>query len=157
MKGNGKPFVVRDYQRIAAERWYQEGKPSGGNGVVVLACGAGKTIVGMRAMELAQTKTLILATNQAAVSQWIREILDKTNLTEKDVGMYTGETKQIRPVTVATYQILTWRASKDAEFGHLHPCSRTPDWGSSSTTRSTSSRHRCSARPRPCKAAAGSV
>src|SRR6185436_17514767 len=110
------------------ERWYQEGKPSGGNGVVVLACGAGKTIVGMRAMELAQTKTLILATNQAAVSQWIREILDKTDLTEKDVGMYTGETKQIRPVTVATYQILTWRASKDAEFGHLH-LFEDADWG----------------------------
>jgi DNA excision repair protein ERCC-3 len=128
MKASGKPFVVRDYQRIAAERWYQEGKPSGGNGVVVLACGAGKTIVGMRAMELTQQKTLILATNQAAVSQWIREILDKTNLTEKDVGMYTGETKQIRPVTVATYQILTWRASKDAEFGHLH-LFEDADWG----------------------------
>ena len=128
MVGNGKPFVVRDYQRTAASRWYQEGKPSGGCGVVVLACGAGKTIVGMAAMELVQARTLILATNQAAVNQWIREILDKTDLTEDQVGAYTGESKLIRPVTVATYQILTWRASKDQNFAHLH-LFEDEDWG----------------------------
>ena len=120
MLTNGKPFAPRAYQWEAANRWYQAGKPAGGYGVVVLACGAGKTIVGMAAMQLIQQKTLILATNQAAVSQWVREILDKTDLRPDQVGMYTGETKEIKPVTVATYQILTWRRSKDAEFEHLH-------------------------------------
>ena len=120
MLGNGKPFAPRAYQKQAADRWYQGGKPAGGCGVVVLACGAGKTIVGMAAMEHIQQRTLILATNQAAVNQWIREILDKTSLREDQVGAYTGDTKEIRPVTVATYQILTWRRSRDAEFEHLH-------------------------------------
>jgi len=128
MRHNGQPFHVRDYQLEAARRWYQDGKPSGGCGVVVLACGAGKTIVGMAAMSLVNTKTLILATNQAAVNQWIREILDKTSLTADQVGAYTGETKLIRPVTVATYQILTWRATKDGPFAHLH-LFEDEDWG----------------------------
>ncbi len=128
LRHNGQPFHVRDYQMEAASRWYQEGKPSGGCGVVVLACGAGKTIVGMTAMSLVNTKTLILATNQAAVNQWIREILDKTSLTADQVGAYTGESKEIRPVTVATYQILTWRASKEGNFAHLH-LFEDEDWG----------------------------
>lgn len=128
LRHNGQPFHVRDYQMEAARRWYQEGKPSGGCGVVVLACGAGKTIVGMTAMSLVNTKTLILATNQAAVNQWIREILDKTTLTADQVGAYTGESKEIRPVTVATYQILTWRASKEGNFAHLH-LFEDEDWG----------------------------
>jgi DNA excision repair protein ERCC-3 len=128
MKGNGKPFAIREYQREAAERWFQDGQPSGGCGVVVLACGAGKTIVGLTAMSLVKTKTLILATNQASVSQWIREVIDKTNLTAADVGGYTGQSKEIKPVTVATYQILTWRRSKKAEFEHLH-LFEDQDWG----------------------------
>jgi len=128
MKGNGKPFAPRHYQWEAAKRWWQDGKPSGGCGVVVLACGAGKTIVAMTAMSLVQTKTLILATNQAAVSQWVRELIDKTSLTEDDVGMYTGSQKVIKPVTVATYQIMTWRRSRDAEFEHLHVF-EDGDWG----------------------------
>ncbi len=117
---SGRPFVVRDYQEAAAQRWYQDGRPSGGHGVVVLPCGAGKTIVAIRAMSLVQQHTLVLATNAEAVNQWVREILDKTDLTPDQVGAYTGQSKQIRPVTVATYQILTWRASREAEFAHLH-------------------------------------
>ncbi|MFN7143326.1 MAG: DNA repair helicase XPB [Myxococcota bacterium] len=120
MVGNGQPFVLRDYQVQAAERWHQGGKPSGGHGVIVLPCGAGKTIVAIKTMSLVNQHTLILATNGAAVQQWVREILDKTDLRPDQVGAYTGEVKQIRPVTVATYQILTWRASKDANFAHLH-------------------------------------
>jgi len=125
---DGRPFQVRPYQMTASRRWYQEGKPTGGCGVVVLACGAGKTIVGMTAMSLVKQKTLILATNQAAVNQWIREIIDKTSLTEDDVGAYTGDTKKIRPVTVATYQIMTWRKSRDVDFAHLH-LFEDQDWG----------------------------
>ena len=128
MVASDRPFHVRDYQTTAAERWFQDGKPSGGCGVVVLACGAGKTIVGMKAMSLVKAKTLILATNQASVNQWIREILDKTTLTADQVGAYTGEEKEIRPVTVATYQILTWRRSKGADFEHLH-LFEDEDWG----------------------------
>ena len=117
---SGRPFAIRDYQEAAAQRWHQNGRPSGGHGVIVLPCGAGKTIVAIRAMSLVGQHTLILATNAEAVNQWVREILDKTDLTPDQVGAYTGETKNIRPVTVATYQILTWRASKDANFAHLH-------------------------------------
>jgi len=117
---NGKPFLIRDYQRTSADRWFQDGRPAGGNGVIVLPCGAGKTIVAIAAMAKVKQKTLILATNGAAVNQWVREILDKTNLTEGQVGAYTGDTKNIRDVTVATYQILTWRQSKEAQFAHLH-------------------------------------
>lgn len=128
MQKNGKSFAPRDYQWEAVNTWYQEGHPSGGCGVVVLACGAGKTIVGLTAMSLVHRKTLILATNQASVNQWIAEILDKTTISPDDIGAYTGETKEIRPVTVATYQIITYRRSKDAEFEHLHLFDD-EDWG----------------------------
>jgi DNA excision repair protein ERCC-3 len=120
LKASGKPFVVRDYQITSAARWHQDGRPSGGNGVIVLPCGAGKTIVAIKAMSLIQQKTLILCNNATAVDQWVRELLDKTDLRPDQVGAYTGDEKNIRPVTVATYQILTWRASKDANFAHLH-------------------------------------
>jgi len=128
MVGNGKPFVIRDYQERSAQRWFQEGRPSGGNGVIVLPCGAGKTIVGIAIMAKLQQKVLILATSAAAVNQWVREILDKTTLTESQVGAYTGDTKNIRDITVATYQILTWRPSKEVEFKHLH-LFRDRNWG----------------------------
>jgi DNA excision repair protein ERCC-3 len=128
MVGNGKPFVIRDYQQASADRWFQEGQPSGGHGVIVLPCGAGKTIVAIAAMQKVQQHTLILATNGAAVQQWVREILDKTTLTTDDVGAYTGDSKEIRPVTVATYQILTWRSSREKEFAHLH-LFRDRNWG----------------------------
>jgi DNA excision repair protein ERCC-3 len=124
----GEPFHVRDYQWTAVDRWYQEGQPSGGHGVVVLPCGAGKTIVALAAMATVKTHTLIVATNTAAVNQWVREIIQRTHLTANEVGSYTGESKNIRPVTVATYQILTWRKSKKEEFAHLH-LFRDHDWG----------------------------
>ena len=123
-----KPFQPRDYQREAVERWYGEGKPAGGHGVVVLPCGAGKTIVAMTAMATVQQHTLILCNNQTAVDQWVRELLDKTTLTEDEVGVYTGEEKRIRPVTVATYQVLTWRRTRDADYEHLH-LFRDHNWG----------------------------
>jgi DNA excision repair protein ERCC-3 len=124
----GDPFRVRTYQWASVHRWYQSGKPAGGYGVVVLPCGAGKTIVAMAAMTIVKTHTLILATNQAAVNQWERELLERTNLTSAQVGTYTGDRKEIRPVTIATYQILTWRASRDQDFAHLH-IFRDHDWG----------------------------
>lgn len=116
----GKPFAPRDYQVQAVDRWFINGSPSGGHGVVVLPCGAGKTIVSLVAMETLQQHTLILCNNQSAVNQWVREILDKTTLTEKQVGIYSGKTKQIRPITVATYQVLTYRRSTSSDYEHMH-------------------------------------
>ncbi len=115
----GEPFATRAYQRDAADAFYAAGGPHGGSGVIVLPCGAGKTIVGMAAMARLQVSTLILATNTTAVRQWIDELLDKTTLHVDQVGEYTGARKDIRPVTVSTYQILTHRKSVDAAFTHL--------------------------------------
>jgi len=116
---SGAPFEVRDYQRQAAEAFYLAGSTRGGSGVIVLPCGAGKTIVGIAAMGLVKQTTLVLATSLTAVKQWRREILDKTTLTAEDIAEYTGEQKNIGPVTLTTYQILTWRADRQAEFPHL--------------------------------------
>lgn len=116
---SGKPFHLRDYQREAGEIFHAAGSVKGGCGTVVLPCGAGKTVVAIGAMALAQCHTLILTTNVVAVRQWMREIIDKTTLTEDQVGEYTGEVKDIKPVTLATYQILTYRQKKDADFPHF--------------------------------------
>jgi DNA excision repair protein ERCC-3 len=124
----GLPFHVRDYQRQAAEVFYAGGDARGGSGVVVLPCGAGKTIVGLAAMALVQRSTLVLTTSVTAVKQWCREILDKTDLTEKDLAEYTGDSKAIAAVTVATYQILTHRADKKEEFPHFKLFDQR-DWG----------------------------
>lgn len=108
----GQSFALRDYQHTAIDRFYEEGSSRGGSGVIVLPCGAGKTMVGMGAMEQVGSETLILCPNTVAVRQWITELLDKTTLTEDLIGEYTGEKKEIRPVTIATYQILTHRSAK---------------------------------------------
>ena len=106
---SGKPFTLRDYQRDAAQVFYASGSEKGGSGVIVLPCGSGKTVIGLATMALVQTKTLILTPNISSSRQWIREICDKTNLTLDQVKEYSGEVKEIGPVTVATYQILTQR------------------------------------------------
>lgn len=116
---SGDPFNVRDYQRQAAEAFFLAGSERGGSGVVVLPCGAGKTVVGMAAMALLGQTTLVLTTSLTAVKQWRRELLDKTTLAPGDIAEYTGEQKNTGPVTLTTYQILTWRAHRDGEFPHL--------------------------------------
>ncbi len=125
---SGLPFQVRDYQRDAVDIYHAGGDVRGGSGVIVLPCGAGKTIVGIAAMALMQRNTLVLTTGITAVKQWRREILDKTDLTEEQVAEYTGETKNIAPVTLATYQILTYRPDKSDEFPHFQLFDRR-DWG----------------------------
>lgn len=124
----GLAFSVRDYQRDAADVFYAGGDVRGGSGVIVLPCGAGKTIVGLTTMARMQKSTLVLTTGTTAVKQWHREILDKTTLTEHDVGEYTGETKNIAAVTLATYQILTYRDAKTEEFPHFKIFDQR-DWG----------------------------
>ncbi len=115
----GMPFSLRHYQIEAVEAFYQSGSVRGGSGVIVLPCGAGKTIVGIGAMEKIKTQTLILCTNVVAVRQWIDEILDKTTVKKEDIGEYSGEKKEIKPITVSTYQILTYRKDKTAGFPHF--------------------------------------
>ncbi|MBJ93576.1 MAG: helicase [Rickettsiales bacterium] len=115
----GKPFNLRRYQRQAVDAWHKGGELGGGHGVVVLPCGAGKTIVGLAGMAATGCQTLILATGTASVRQWIHEILERTSLSEEQVGEFSGARKEIRPVTVTTYQILTHRRSTDHEFTHM--------------------------------------
>jgi DNA excision repair protein ERCC-3 len=105
----GQPFKLRDYQQEAADIFYAAGAAHGGSGVIVLPCGAGKTIVGMATMAQMGCNTLILTPNTVAVRQWIDELLAKTTLTEAEVGEYTGLRKEIRPVTISTYQTMTYR------------------------------------------------
>jgi DNA excision repair protein ERCC-3 len=109
----GKPFSVRRYQQEAVELFHAGGSLQGGSGTIVLPCGAGKTIVGMGVMEKLQTSTLILTPNTIAVRQWIDELLDKTNIPGDMIGEYTGLLKEIRPVTISTYQILTYHKRKN--------------------------------------------
>jgi DNA excision repair protein ERCC-3 len=116
----GASFGLRDYQREAADIFHAAGSARGGSGVIVLPCGAGKTIVGMACMARLQESTLILTTNVTATRQWIGELLDKTTLQKDQIGEYNGSHKDVLPVTVATYNIMTWRKSKDAEFVHLN-------------------------------------
>ncbi|MFN2284165.1 MAG: DNA repair helicase XPB [Anaerolineae bacterium] len=105
----GLPFSVRHYQRDASDVFWADGSDAGGAGAIVLPCGAGKTIVGMLAMTLAQTNTLILTPSTVAARQWREELLDKTTVSAEMIGEYTGLRKEIRPITVTTYQILTHR------------------------------------------------
>ncbi len=124
----GLPFRLRGYQRAAVEAFHRGGNPEGGQGIIALPCGAGKTVVGLGAMSQIGARTLILVTNTVAAKQWIREVLDKTNLTEDQVGEYDGTAKEVRPVTVATYQILVYRRKKDGEFPHME-LFRRENWG----------------------------
>jgi DNA excision repair protein ERCC-3 len=112
---------LRAYQRDAAESFWH-----GGSGVVVLPCGAGKTIVGAAAMAHASATTLILVTNTVSAHQWKQELLHRTSLTEDEIGEYTGTKKQIRPVTIATYQVMTTR--RKGVYTHLELFDAR-DWG----------------------------
>lgn len=113
-------FQLRDYQKEAVQAFIGGEQSTGGHGILALPCGAGKTIIGMATMVHYQAATLVLTTNQTSVKQWKRELLEKTSLTSDDIGEYSGTSKDIRPVTIATYQILTHRSDKSAPFKHMH-------------------------------------
>ncbi len=114
-------WELRSYQRDAAEGFWH-----GGSGVVVLPCGAGKTIVGAAAMARAQATTLVLVTNTVSARQWRAELLKRTTLTEEEIGEYSGAKKEIRPVTIATYQVMTTR--RKGVYAHLELFDER-DWG----------------------------
>jgi DNA excision repair protein ERCC-3 len=125
---SGAPFELREYQREAADIFVGNLQIGTGFGTILLPCGSGKTVVGMAVMEQLETSTLILTTNIAAVHQWIEELTDKTTIPEESIGEYTGEKKEIRPITITTYQILTWRPDKNGTFPHFH-IFRERNWG----------------------------
>lgn len=125
---SGKPLNIREYQTASASALVGDKGPGTGFGTIVLPCGAGKTIVGMTIMDMLKTSTLIITTNISAVHQWIDELLDKTNLTADQIAEYSGENKEIKPVTVATYQVLTWRPDKDGPYPHFSIFHERP-WG----------------------------
>ncbi len=118
---NEGSWHIRDYQSQAVDKFWQ-----GGSGVVVLPCGAGKTIVGAAAMSVAKTNTLILVTNTVSARQWKAELLKRTTLSEDEIGEYSGSVKEIKPITIATYQILTTK--KKSEYTHLSLLNAN-DWG----------------------------
>ena len=118
---NHDGWQLRDYQSYAAESFWE-----GGSGVVVLPCGAGKTIVGAASMAQAQTTTLILVTNTVAGRQWRDELLRRTTLTPEEIGEYSGERKEIRPVTIATYQVVTRQTKGEYRALELFD---SRDWG----------------------------
>ncbi len=124
----GDPFALRDYQKEAVAAFHCGGSLLGGSGVIVLPCGAGKTVVGMAVMELLQTQTLVLTPNIVALRQWRKELVEKTSLEDHQIGEYSGEVKEIRPVTLSTYQILTYRRAKDQGFRHFDLFQRA-NWG----------------------------
>jgi DNA excision repair protein ERCC-3 len=128
LRFSGRAFSPRPYQTAAAEAFHARGSENGGSGVIVLPCGAGKTIVGILCMDLLQTSTLILTTCVTAVRQFIAELLEKTDIPEDAIGEYTGFKKEIRPVTVSTYQIMTRRDRHGEGFTHLDLFG-TRDWG----------------------------
>ncbi len=114
-------WELRPYQKLATENFW-----AGGSGVVVLPCGAGKTLVGAAAMATSQTTTLILVTNTVSARQWKEELLKRTSLTEDEIGEYSGAVKEVRPVTIATYQVLTLR--RGGLYPHLELLDAN-DWG----------------------------
>ncbi|MGB7002452.1 MAG: DNA repair helicase XPB [Halobacteriota archaeon] len=116
----GLSFSLRKYQLEAVDSFYAGGSAAGGSGVVVLPCGAGKTVVGMGVLEKSDTNTLVITTSTVASRQWRDELLDKTDLDGEMVGEYSAERKEIKPITIATYQIITYRPRKSDEDAFPH-------------------------------------
>ncbi|MCX7568651.1 helicase-associated domain-containing protein [Tumebacillus sp. DT12] len=109
---SGAAFLLRPYQQAAVDAFLSDG-PDGGSGVVVLPCGAGKTVVGIAAISAVSAHTLVLTPNVVAARQWMRELLDKTDLDPAWVGEYSADKKEIKPITVTTYQMLTYRRGEE--------------------------------------------
>jgi DNA excision repair protein ERCC-3 len=140
---SGEGFGLRAYQCDAAAAFYQSGRAQGGSGVIVLPCGSGKTIVGMAAMAAIGESTLVLTTSLTSIHQWRRELLDKTDLPEDAIAEYSGEVKNTGLVTLSTYQILTYRPSREQDFVHFELFHARP-WGLIIYDKFICCRRRCS-------------
>ena len=125
---SGKKFSPRSYQKEAVEAFLGSRENAKGYGNIILPCGSGKTVVGIHAMCQLKTHTLILCPNVTSVHQWKREILDKTDISPDMIGEYSGEVKEVKPITIATYQILIYRANESEEFKHFSLMTDHP-WG----------------------------
>lgn len=125
---SGEEFRLRHYQAEAVNAFHAAGGPMGGSGVIVQPCGSGKTIIGIGCMEKLGTSTLVLVTNTTALRQWRDELLNKTTLDEEDIGEYSADEKSIRPVTLTTYSMMTYRRGNDEDFPHMK-LFRERDWG----------------------------
>jgi DNA excision repair protein ERCC-3 len=125
---DGAPFALRHYQQESVAVFHAAGSARGGSGVIVLPCGAGKTLVGLGIMAELQCNTLILTPSIVAARQWMREIVERTDVPPEAVGEYSGERKEIRPITVTTYQVLTYRPRRSEDFPHFALFNER-DWG----------------------------
>ncbi|WP_237178922.1 DNA repair helicase XPB [Paenibacillus sp. MMS18-CY102] len=124
----GAPFVLRNYQQEAIERFHQEGSVAGGSGVMVLPCGAGKTVIGIGAVARLQCATLIVTSSLTSVRQWKSELLDKTTLEAEAIGEYSSQAKQVRPITIATYNMLATNGGTEGGYRHMALFNER-DWG----------------------------
>ena len=138
----GNSFALRDYQKDAVDLFYCAGQKTGGSGVIVLPCGSGKTIIGLGTMAQISSQTLIIATNNVSVAQWRDELLSKTHIEETDIGEFTGRAKEIKPITITTYQMLTYRRTKDEPLHNLDIFTGQKTGGSLYMTKYTCSRLR---------------
>lgn len=125
---NDDVFSLRDYQRDAVDAYVEGEEKDGGSGVIVLPCGAGKTITGLGLMAEQDASTLIIATHRTARRQWKQEILEKTNVSEDMISEYSGDNKEIRPITITTYHMLTYRDETENKFVHMDLFKRA-EWG----------------------------
>lgn len=116
---DGYPFALHDYQIEAVDAFYQSGRSSGGSGIIVLPCGSGKTIIGLGIISRVANHTLIITTNNVSVHQWKNELIAKTTAVPEEIGEFTGISKTIRPITITTYQMLTFRRSKEEPFANM--------------------------------------
>lgn len=124
---SGNAFKLRFYQERAVERFFEDSRAGGGSGVIVLPCGAGKTVVGIGVLARLQCATLILTSNLTSVNQWKAELLDKTTIDSESIGEYSSKRKQIRPITIATYNMMATNG-EEQEYRHLQLFGER-DWG----------------------------
>ncbi|MDN5845977.1 MAG: helicase-associated domain-containing protein [Candidatus Nitrosocosmicus sp.] len=117
MASTGEKFHLRRYQQDASEAFYVSGSERGGSGVIVLPCGAGKTIVGIDIMSKICQETLVIGSSTVGVRQWIRELVEKSSIDKEMIGEYTGDLKEIKPITVTTYQCLTYSTTSNRSIG----------------------------------------
>lgn len=128
ISSEGNAFRLHDYQTDAADAFHQAGRVGGGSGIIVLPCGSGKTIIGLGVMARVSNQTLIITTSNVSAHQWRHELLDKTTVSADEIGEYTGLNKDIRPITLTTYQMLTYRRSREEPFENLRLFTQ-HDWG----------------------------
>ena len=112
MASTNAAFSLRDYQNHASEAFYASGSERGGSGVIVMPCGAGKTIVGIDIISKVCQETLIIGSSTVGVRQWISELVEKSHIDRNMIGEYTGDLKELKPITVTTYQCLTYSSTK---------------------------------------------